>query len=137
MGAFASKVLNDGQAAPVAHTFSPVTIAGELALWQDRAPAVALGFLTLSQFLKRPSKESRTYKLTLKVVTPVLEVTAPTTVTGIQPAPTLAYNLIGSVEFVLPERSSLQERKDILAYVKNALAHVDVTNGVQNLETVF
>lgn len=137
MAAIASKVLADGQATPANHTFAPVTIVGEVAKWQDRAPAVALGYLTLTQFLRQPSKESRTYKLTMKVVTPVLEVTAPTTVTGIQPAPTKAYDLIGTVEIVMPERSSLQERKDILAYVKNALAHADVTNAVQNLETVY
>lgn len=137
MSAIAAKVLADGQTVPVNHTFSPVTIAGEVAKWQDRAPAVALGYLTLTQFLRQPSKDSRVYKLSLKVVTPVLEVTAPTTLTGIQPAPTKAYDLLGVVEFVLPERSSLQERKDILAYVKNALAHADITNAVQNFETVY
>lgn len=137
MAAIAAKVLADGQAAPANHTFSPVNIEGSLAKWQDRAPAVALGYLTLTQFLRQPSKDSRSYKLSLKCVLPVLEVTAPTTVTGIQPAPTKAYDLIGVVEFVLPERSSLAERKDILAYVKNMLAHADITNAVQNFETVY
>jgi hypothetical protein len=83
MAAIASKVLADGQAAPVNHTFAPVTIAGEVSKWQDRAPAVALGYPTLTQFLRQPSKDSRAYKLSMKVVLPVLEVTAPTTVTGI------------------------------------------------------
>jgi hypothetical protein len=58
--------------------------------------------------------------------------------TGIQPAPTLAYNLIATVELVLPERSTLQQRKDLLAYVKNALSNTAVIPpAVENFETVY
>jgi hypothetical protein len=71
------------------------------------------------------------------VVLPVLEVTSPSTATGIQPAPTKAYDLLCNVEVVLPERSSLQERKDAFAYLKNFLANAVFTSAVQDLEGVF
>jgi hypothetical protein len=71
------------------------------------------------------------------VALPVLEVTSPSTGTGIQPAPTVAYILRFNGEFILPERADLQGRKHILAYAKNTLAHALVTALVQDLEAVY
>jgi hypothetical protein len=50
------------------------------------------------------------YKVTVKVVLPTLEQTSASTATGIQPAPTKAYDCTGIMEFLLPERSALWER---------------------------
>lgn len=138
MTAIAALTINDGAATPVAHTFNPVNIdSAGVARWADRSGGIALGFPTLSYSLRSPTKDSRNYKIIAKVVTPVLEVTSPSTQTGIQPAPTKAYDLICNVEFVLPERSTLQERKNLFAYVKNALAQSIFTNGVENFESVY
>lgn len=138
MSAIASMTINDGQATPVAHTFAPVTITPEgVAFWADRASGIALGYPKISASLREPTANSRVYKLTLKIVTPVLEVTSPSTASGIQPAPTKAYDLTAVVDMLLPERSSLAERKNIAAYLKNTLANAIFTNMVENFEAVF
>jgi hypothetical protein len=54
---------------------------------------------------------------------PVLESTSAATGSGIPPAPTIAYVLRGNIEYIMPERCTLQERKNLNAFVKNALAH--------------
>jgi len=138
MTAIAALTLADGQATPVNHTFSPVNIdmAG-IAKWADRSGGIALGYPVVTLNLRQPSKTNRNYKLTAKVVTPVLEVTSPSTATGIQPAPTLAYNIIFNVDAVLPERSTLAQRNDALAYFKNAVANAVFTAAVQNFESVY
>lgn len=139
MTAIAALTLNDGAGTPVAHTFNPVNIdVAGVARWADRSGGIALGFPVVSFAMRNPTKASRSYKITAKVVTPVLEITSPSTGTGIQPAPTKAYDLIANVEFVLPERSTLQERKHILAYAKNYLANASVfTAAVENFESIY
>lgn len=138
MTAIAALTLADGQTTPVNHTFNPVNIdnAG-IAKWADRSGGIALGFPIVSFSMRSPTSSSRAYKVTAKVVTPVLEVTSPSTASGIQPAPTLAYNLIATVDLVLPERSTLGQRKDLLAYLKNYLANAVMTAAVENFESIY
>jgi len=139
MTAIATLTLADGQATPANHTFAPVNIdVAGVARWADRSSGIALGFPVISFSLRAPNKTSRNYKLTAKVVTPVLEVTSPSTSTGIQPAPTKAYDITFNVEATLPERSTLQQRKDAYAYLKNFLANATVMQAaVENFESVY
>lgn len=139
MAAIAPVVLNNGEATPVAKTFSPVNINSEgVAKWSDRSGGVAIGMPVITFSIKSPTKDSRVYRVNGKVTVPVLEQTSPSTATGIQPAPTLAYNLIANVEFVLPERSTLAQRKDLLAFAKNYLANATViTAAIENFEAVY
>lgn len=138
MSAIASLTLADGQGTPVNHTFAPVGIDANLvAKWVDRSGGIALGFPQVSFSLREPSKTSRNYRLTAKVILPVLEVTSPSTSTGIQPAPTLAYSLLANVDIVLPERSTAAQRADLLAYMKNYLANAVITNAINSFEAVY
>jgi len=140
MTAIAALTLADGQGTPANHTFSPVNIdSAGVARWADRSGGIALGFPVVTASMKAPAaKGSRSYRHTFKVVVPVLEVTSPSTATGIQPAPTKAFDLIFNGEFVLPERSTLAQRNDLLAYVKNFIANAAVVpQAVQNFEAVY
>lgn len=139
MTAMAALTLADGQATPVNHTFGVVGKDQQgIARWADRSGGVALGFPQISFVLKNPTSGSRNYRLSAKVVVPVLEQTSASTATGIQPAPTKAYEMIGNIEMVLPERSTQAQRKDLLAYMKNFLASTAViTPAVNDFETVF
>lgn len=137
MAAIATLALNDGASTPVSHNFDPVNIVGDLASWADRSGGIALGFPKITHSLRTPNGNSRNYRLQVKVVTPVLEVTSPSTSTGIQPAPTKAYDLLANIEFVLPERSTLQQRKDVLAFAKNLLSNTVVTSAVNDFESVY
>jgi hypothetical protein len=138
MSAIAAITLNDGATAPVAHTFSPVRIdPNGVAIWADRSGGIAIGYPTVNFSMRAPSKTTRNYKLTAKVDLPILEVTSPSTSTGIQPAPTLSYNISANVEMIIPERSTLQNRKDAVAYLKNYLASSVITAAVNDFESVY
>lgn len=138
MTAIAALTINDGKATPVAHTFSPVNIDQTgVAKWADRSGGIAIGYPTVSFSMRMPNKASRMYRVTAKVVLPVLEQTSASTATGIQPAPTKAYDLLCNVEFVLPERSTLDQRKDVIAYAKNYIANAVLTEAVLNFESVY
>lgn len=138
MTAIAALTIADGKATPVNHTFSPVNIDQlGVARFADRSGGVALGYPVISQSLRSPAKGARNYRLTVKVVLPVLEQTSASTATGIQPAPTKAYDLTFTGEFILPERSTLADRKDLLAYVKNYVAHAVVTSAVNDFESIY
>lgn len=139
MAAIAAVVLANGEATPVNKTFDPVNIIGDVAKWADRSSGVALGYPTITSTVRPPvsGAQSRNNKVTVRIVTPVLEVTSPSTATGIQPAPTKAYDLTCEMSFILPERCSLAERKNILAFAKNLLGHATVQNAVWNLEPTY
>lgn len=138
MSAISSITLADGQATPVSHTFAPLAITGTLAEWVDRASGIAIGYPTLSVNLRRPLKnEARVYKATVKIVAPVLEVTSPSTATGIQPAPTKAFDLVFNGEFLLPERATKLQKADIIAYAKNLMANAVMKSLIEDLETVY
>lgn len=138
MTAIAALTIADGAATPANHTFSPVNIdQGGVAKWADRSGGIAIGYPAVTFSMRMPSKGSRNYKVSSRCVLPILEVTSPSTATGIQPAPTLAYNLIANLEFVLPERSTLAQRSDVLAYIKNFLAGSVLDQAVKNFESVY
>lgn len=138
MGAIATLTLADGATTPVNHTFSPQPdVMSNQARWVDRVGGIALGYPMVTMTMRNPNKATRNYKVTVRVVTPVLEVTSPSTASGIQPAPTLAYNLVADMNFVLPERSTLSQRKDMFAYAKNLLANTVLTNAIHDFEPVY
>jgi hypothetical protein len=147
MPAFAALTVSDGQATPVNHTFSPSGLsndASNLAKYADRSGGVAIGFPRVALSLREPmaakpgqaSATARVYRVGVTVKVPKLE-TLGTNDQGITPPPTLAYTAMFSGEFVIPERASLQDRKDILAYVKNLLANAVTTSLVQDLDPVY
>lgn len=139
MAAIAAVILANGETTLINKTFDPVNIIADVAQWADRSGGIALGYPVVTLAVRPPVSGNRTRnnKVTFKIVTPVLEVTSPSTATGIQPAPTKAYDLVFDGSFILPERCSLAERKNILAFAKNALSHAVLQNAVWNLEPVY
>jgi hypothetical protein len=137
MPAFANIVLNDGAGTPVAHTFAPNTLVGTLSTFADRSGGIAVGYPVISISSVSPSKTSRLYKVRAKIVMPVLEVVNSSTYSGITPAPTKAYDMTADMTFFIPERSTLQQRKDILAFAKNFLSNAVATALVETQETVY
>lgn len=138
MTAIAALTLADGAAVPVNHTFNPVNIdALGIAKWADRVGGIALGYPVVTLSMRQPNKANRNYKLVVKVVTPVLEQTSQSTGTGIAPAPTKAYDLTSVTEVVLPERSTLAQRKDLIAFHRNMFANAVITAAVENFESIY
>lgn len=139
MPAIGNIVINDGAGTPVAHTFAPAGITGLVANYADRVGGIPVGYPTLDVSLRPPSPQSREkmYLATIRIKTPILDVTSPSTMTGIQPAPSVGYTPIAELKFWLPERSTLQNRKDLRAFVKNLMNDAVITNLVETLENVY
>lgn len=137
MSAISNIVINDAQSTPAAHTFSPARQSGDLVEWHDRSAGYVAGFKKLSMLTRFASAQNAGQRITIKVMDPTLAVTAPASGTGVQPNPVAAYTTLASVEFLLPTASSLQNRKDILAYVKNLLSNSQVVAAVENLDAPY
>lgn len=142
MAARANVVINDGQATPVAHTFNPNAGDGNVPgvsviSYEDRSGGIQVGFPVITISTRRPTKQLKNHKVTFTVKSPTLEVVSNSTVSGITPAPTVAYDVLFKGEFVLPERSTLAARKDLLAYARNLFANAVVTSAVHDLEAAW
>lgn len=146
MGQIANIVINDGQATPVAHTFAPAKALADYALWEDRTSAsnpagTYIGFGKLTMALQRPTgpatQATRNLKGSIKLETPKLETVSNSTISGIAPAPTVSYRPTAEITLVFPERCSLQDRKDLQAYLKNVLATTPVTDFFEKLELAY
>jgi hypothetical protein len=143
MPAIASVVINDGAATPVAHTFTPLGKDAKGVYWFEQttpAPANPLGAKRLGyrqervyDNQKRLTGESR---VVLTVSVPTLEVLG-NAATGITPPPTLSYIEKSRLEFILPERSTTQERKDTRVFSMNLLAHAMAVAAIDTLQPSF
>lgn len=130
--------LTDGATTPVNHVFYPITKKGEVLFWIDRtATSVPVGQDQLSLSQRVPSKQSKSYKFSWKLQKKTLEQTSPSTTTGIQPQPTLAYENIAALDIVCHERSTLQERKDILVQMRDLINEAILTSQVQDLDLIY
>lgn len=137
MPAFTALTIYDGLATPVAHTFAQKTLIGTEATYVDRIGGITVGYPTLTVNSMPPTKTSRLAKVRVKMVMPVLEVVNASTYNGITPAPTKAYDLTFDGMFFLPERCTLAQRKDILAFAKNVLSNALLTSLVETQETIY
>jgi len=126
MPQIAALTINDGLASPVAHTFSPVTTTGAKAKWADRSPTIPAGYRTISHEMAEPNGSRTVNKITMGYMVP--------TVATVNAVDTVVRYNSAKLEFNLHPESTLQDRKDILAYVANSLGVAAVKTSVENLE---
>lgn len=110
---------------------------GNLYTYHNRAGGIVAGYDSFSVQSRLPSKSSKATVVTFKLVSPILEQTSASTSTGIQPAPTVAFNDIFKMEFVLHERSSQQNRKDLLAMARDLIDEALVTECVESYDATY
>jgi hypothetical protein len=122
---------------PVNRVFNPAKKDGDVYRWDYRGTGIVVGYDNLTITTRLPSKTSKATKVQLRLTCPVLEQTSPSTATGIQPAPTVAYNSVVDITFVLPERSVLQDRKNVLAMVRDLIDESLVTAAVENYDAPY
>jgi len=144
MSAVGNIALPDAQATPVTHTFIPLG-PDKLGAWwfEDQSAANAIGYNRISLQLVRPAlastretSQERTNRVKIGIHTPVLE-TLGTADNGITPPPTIAYVPRVMMEFIMSERASLQNRKDLRKYMLGLLADTQVVAMVESLQAVF
>jgi len=143
--AIANIVLADAQATPANHTFVPLGPDAEGVLWfEDPSTLSPIGNGRISIELKRPSNNvqpgqsssQRTLRAKLGLHRPVLETLGNNSL-GLTPAPTVAYVPRVFVEFVLPERGNLQDRKDLRKMIYNLMNDTQVVSLVESLIKPF
>lgn len=145
MSAATPIVLADALATPVNHTFIPLGPDANNVWWfEDQSAASPIGYNRISIELKRPlngrqgeDSANRIARVKIGIHTPKLEVVSNGTVSGIAPAPTISYIPRANIEFVEPERSALQDRKDLRKYAQYLLADVNVVNAVELLQGIW
>lgn len=144
MSAVANIALNDAQATPVSHVFIPIgPDTNQVWWWEDQSTSESIGFNRISMQLKRApnpapgsNSGSRLNRVSVGLHCPMLETVA-TNDAGITPPPTVAYICRANVEFILPDRSNLQNRKDLRKFVDFLMAESQLTAMVENYQNVY
>lgn len=135
-------VLADAQATPVNHTFNPIGIDPKTGTFWfvDSSQANAVGYWRISVEFKTPpqvqqktNSDGRVYRARIGLHEPALETVSNNTVSGIAPAPTVSYMPRVFTEYIMPERSSLQNRKDLRKMNYNLQNDANVIAVVENL----
>lgn len=129
MPAIATLSINDGLATPVAHSFAPVSTDGSKAQWADRSPTIPAGFRTISFEVAPPSGNRTVYRGTMGLMNP--------TVASVNGVDTVVRYSSAQVTLNIAPDATLQERKDLLAYVANFLGNASVKTSVENLEPFY
>lgn len=129
MATFADIILNDGAATPVAHTFKVKMNDNMVSLWEDRSGGVPIGYATV----KVQTKDTpNVRKVMLWIAMPTLEAIAGSNSSGFTPAQKVAYTHRSYQEFILPQRGTLAERKNIIAFHVNGLANATIKSVIQD-----
>lgn len=133
MAAFATINLNDGQAAPVGHTFtvgpkSTLPDGTTRYVWRDfsvnggvpiGANRIELDVKFVRSRMGSGSKaDSQQLNVAGRVVVPTMETLSNNTSSGINPQPTLAYETTSWFKYTRNGRSEQQPVKDAIAYTR-------------------
>ena len=133
MPAFGNVTVNDGESTPVAHTFSPVKIDGDIATYADRSGGVPTGYITYTASNRDPVAGSALNRERFVLTLPVVADGSDPSV----PAGTILRSLSCDLTVLIPASSTLQERKNVWAMFKNWAASSVMTSIVQDLEHVY
>lgn len=133
MASFANIIINDGQATPVAHTFAIKTNDNGVSTYEDRVSGVPVGY---GKLITRISETTDQRTVKIDILVPVLEAVSGTNAQGFVPPAKVAYRNIGKIEFRTSARSTLQQRKDLVAYVKNTVNLALISSLVADTESI-
>lgn len=134
-------VLPDAQATPANRTFVPIGRDKNDTFWfEDQSATNAIGYWKISVELKRPSSPAagtpsdgkRVIRAKISLNEPILETVTNATVSGISPAPTVSYVPRAFAEIVMPERATIQNRKDLRKMMAALLVDTQVVSVVEN-----
>lgn len=145
MTAVTNIVLADALATPVNHTFIPLGPDLNGVWWfEDQSPSYPVGFKKISlQLVRTPagkagttSTANRVNRLKIVIYDPTLEVVG-IAQNGLIAPPEISYVERSNMEFVLNERDTLQNRKDLRKYSYLLLQHQTVIDCIESLSPPF
>lgn len=119
-------VINDGQATPVAHTFTPKNVSANLVEYRDASynlygaagPRVLEGETYISIGNRPLVKSGDNYKATLRIRIPVMEDSS-----IVSSDSKLAYTLSANVDLIIPGRATAAQIDDLFAFLANINAN--------------
>ncbi|DAD52772.1 TPA_asm: coat protein [ssRNA phage SRR7976325_14] len=134
-------VLADALATPVNHTFIPLGRDEKGIFWfVDQSASNEIGYWKISVDISKPglarpgeSSANRVTRVKIGLHEPILEVLS-NNAAGYTPAPTIAYIPRCNTEYVLHERASLQNRKDLRKMSANLLNDANIVSVVESLQ---
>lgn len=137
----ANIVLADALGTPVNHTFAPAGADSKGVQWLvDYSQTNAIGYWKISIEVTQPvspkagdSSQDRVYRVRVGLHEPILETAGDSSASGILPAPTIAYIPRSFVEYVIPERTNLQNRKDLWKMTHLLAANAQIQSAVETL----
>lgn len=133
MASFADIVLNDGQATPVAKTFKVKLNDNMVSVWEQRDLGVPIGYA----IVRVQTKDTATVrKVSVSVSVPTLEAVSGANLSGFTPAPKVAYTHRANAEFILPQRGTTQERKNVKAFLTSLLGNATVASMINDGEEI-
>lgn len=140
MAAIAPITIADGQDTPVNHTFNPISANPPLYKQNTDDTVAAIGENELLLTLKRGVASQgnpaiNRAKITLRL--PVLETLGSSGASGYEAPPSVAYWLQATVECMLPDRSTGEQRKDLRVLLTNALSNAQIVSLVDTLENPY
>lgn len=139
MAAIAPITIDDGKATPVAHTFNPIASVPASYNENGDSSVAAVGESQVVATLRRTNGQGTSTinraKISLRI--PVLETTVASSGTGYEAPPKIAYFMQATVECLLPERSTGDQRKDLRVLLTNLLSNAQVVSLVDSLETPY
>lgn len=137
MSAIANIVINDGKATPVAHTYNPWKT--DPASYRESISGVAqIGQGRITVTGKTATAPNGMNRVNVKLELPVLETAAANgSFNGYIAGPGVAYTVTASVDFILPNRSSEAERKDLRVLLTNLLANANLVDSIDKLQLPY
>lgn len=143
MPQLAPVVINDGQATPVAYTFSPIGKDEKGVHWFEQTTPIPLNPQVA---FKLSYKQTRTLDVSKQLtgnskVSYVLYLPTPevlgSAATGVTPPPTLAYWQKIRIEADLAERATAQEKKNTRVLAMNLLGHAMAIANIDTLQPSY
>lgn len=135
MSAIQNIVVADGKTTPEDHTLIPVT-SGPNASWRENAAGLPLiGQTTLATALKMPPNGINRVRIVADI--PALETATAANSSGYTAAPRVAYSNRVAIEFILPSRSTAEQRRDLRVIASNILAGDMAVDLIDHLNAAY
>lgn len=147
MGALVNITANNGDATPVAHTFAPLGPDAKGVQWFEQVtptPVNGQAAIRISAHIRRAVKQgpgrqqlSGVARVELAIWLPTMETLA-SNGAGITPPPTVAYEQHARFTYLLPERGTTQERKNLRVLTANLIANnQNFLDMIEKLQPMF
>lgn len=131
----ANIVINDGASTPVAHTFKPLSVVGDIASFREvTSNGIPVGNNVLSYSVKAPTNGSLMYTIKLKLAKPkVITITD----TSGKTVTTVARTDLVDLTVKVGSDSTAQERKDLRVLLSNAVINALLAQAMDDLEAFW